>query len=378
MKKILLLTSVIAASMSAQAQKFSGDIRLESGTSNTMTPAVHIVGSEEKIVKNGDTIQRSHIPASGSLVYYYVGTTPFDSGNRSGFNAYGDKGWAERFDIKGTDSSVLPIGVFGYVFGRSSSSSTKTLRAGIWAQGPKVGVTGRPKLFFSGVPTGSPLNSTTISFPNLRESTTTGVIDTVIYMRFPTIGSYVTDSFFAGFDIPSGYTWTSLGGDTLTVAQDTNGVRYGDRLAVSPIYSITAGDTIINTQNATLSSTGTWAENFVGGGNSLYNNFFIGVVFRVKLSVNGITRNGLTVFGTIPNPATNNTKLKLSLASGTDVTVQVMDMSGRIVHTVPSQRLTAGTHELPVSVENLASGTYYCLIRTAAGDAMGIEMTVAK
>lgn len=383
MKKLLLLASAIAVGVSVQAQKFSGAVDLQKTTANTELTSVPVAGHGEKTAKNGDTISRSHIPAGGPFVYYFVGTTPYDSGNRSGFNAYGDKGWAERFDVKGTDSSVLPIGVFGYVFGRSAAGSTKTLRAAVWAQGARVGVTGRPKLFYSGLPTGTPLNSTTITFPNLRESTTTGVIDTVIYMRFPTVGSYVADSFFAGFDIPGGYNWTALGGDTLTVVQDTNGVRYGDRLAMSPSYIVVAGDTIINTQNATLSpATGggdRWDENFIGGGNSLYNNFFIGVVFRVRtLSVEGITRNGLTIFGTVPNPATNSTKLKMSLKAGTSVTVQIMDMSGRIVHTAPVQQLSAGTHELPISTENLASGIYNCLIRTANGDAMGIEMSVVR
>ncbi len=377
MKKVLLFASAALISTVSVAQQ--SPVKVFSYDAPTQANSAAKTLSRAKITKNGDTLTKSHIISTDGLFVYYAGSSPFDSGYIAGYNALGYKGYAERFDIKGTDSSVQPLGVAIYFAGSANAGSTKNVRGVAWAQGPTTTVSGRPHLFFKGVPSTVITSSPSVTLGNLRDAS--GDIDSLLYMPFPVGGSYVADSFFVGCDFPSGYTFSSLGGDTLIVVQNESkaGGRHGDGGVPSPGYIVSGADTIINVQNASQTSTGTWVDNLNGGGSGLYNNYVMFAVFRVKITTginNGISRNDLTVFGTYPNPANNSSKLKLSLKSATDVTLQIMDMSGRIVRSAAPQHLGAGTHELPVSTSELSTGTYYCLVRTSAGDAMGIEMTV--
>ncbi len=68
-----------------------------------------------------------------------------------------------------------------------------------------------------------------------------------------------------------------------------------------------------------------------------------------------------------PNPAATQSVLTLSLEKGTKLSVQVVDVTGRMVNQIAEQNLSAGTHRFPIATDNLAAGVYNVRIATAEG-----------
>lgn len=56
-------------------------------------------------------------------------------------------------------------------------------------------------------------------------------------------------------------------------------------------------------------------------------------------------------FALYPNPAASETKVQFKLSKTLPVTVQVTDLTGRLIQTVVDETLTSGLHELPVRIE---------------------------
>ena len=378
MRKVFLLTTIFFGGYQLHAQNALD--RTFSNADAVNQFASGYGSAAAKGAANGDTLAKGYFGSSDTISLYVPdAVSPYDSGFTAGMNALGYKGFAERFDIKAPDSTVLPLGAYIYFYGSSSASSAQTLRVVAWSQGAAGNVTGRPKLHYNGLPN-TVLNSMPVNLKDLRKSSTNSRIDTFKKFAFPTIGSYVADSFFVGYDIPSyNFATAAAAGDSLAVLQTKNGERH------TPAYTITGTDTTINVQNATQLTSGAWAENLNGAiignaGNRLANHYIIFARFRVKITtgVTSITRNGLSVFGTYPNPATNSATMKFELKSAADVTLKVIDMTGRVVYSSTAQKFGAGVHEMPINTSALAAGNYDCLIQTSNGDGMAIEMTVAK
>ncbi len=68
-----------------------------------------------------------------------------------------------------------------------------------------------------------------------------------------------------------------------------------------------------------------------------------------------------------PNPSAGETSLYFSLAKGTKLSVQVLDMTGRVVAQLADQNLSAGSHALPISTAGLAGGVYNIRLATGEG-----------
>ena len=68
-----------------------------------------------------------------------------------------------------------------------------------------------------------------------------------------------------------------------------------------------------------------------------------------------------------PNPTASRSVLTLSLEKGTKLSVQVVDMMGRVVNQIADQNLSAGTHTFQIATDNLAAGVYNVRIATAEG-----------
>jgi hypothetical protein len=58
-----------------------------------------------------------------------------------------------------------------------------------------------------------------------------------------------------------------------------------------------------------------------------------------------------------PNPAQQDVQVNLSLERSSDVSVQVMDLNGRVVYS-SNEKLQAGRQRLRVPVANLKNGFY--------------------
>lgn len=84
--------------------------------------------------------------------------------------------------------------------------------------------------------------------------------------------------------------------------------------------------------------------------------------------------NSLMLF---PNPATTTSFVGLNLKESTSVSVDVIDMLGRVVYSVPAQQMTAGNHKVQINTSNLASGNYTVKVQTDKG-AVSQQLSVTK
>ena len=69
----------------------------------------------------------------------------------------------------------------------------------------------------------------------------------------------------------------------------------------------------------------------------------------------------------LPNPTAGESNLVFTLTKGTRASVQVVDVTGKVVAQIAEQNLGAGTHRLPIVTQNLAGGVYHIRLSTAEG-----------
>jgi hypothetical protein len=354
MKKVLLLTMATAVALSSFAEK--------KGVIAKKVSQQHIAA---KTTATGDTVILEHIVSADTLAVYRAGT---DSGYVTGTNAFGDKGFAERYDANDTLFSV--IGIIARFTGNYSASTTKTVSFNAWSVGAKT----LDSRFASGHVYNSGFPATSLASVNVPITAlgigVGAVPDTTKVFFFPTPTAATLNRFFVGYTI--NYDPTALAGDTVGVYGSLDGERH------IAYYNVSGTDTIINNVNATMFSDNTWHDN-------AFDNFQIGnhlFLFPiVKLggpnSVNGITKNNFTLFGNYPNPATNQTNIKFAVAQATEVTISISDIAGRTIKTI-KQDCAAGTQTVSVNTEDLASGEYIYLVHTADGNGFASKFSIVK
>lgn len=88
----------------------------------------------------------------------------------------------------------------------------------------------------------------------------------------------------------------------------------------------------------------------------------------VEAMVSGIenTTNNVSVSQNYPNPVMSTTAFSYTLAQNANVTVEVFDITGRLVMTMNEGNKAAGTHQAIINAENLNSGSYFYTL--TAGD----------
>lgn len=359
MKKVLLFALATSVALSSFAQR-----------SKTSLSARNIVSphyAARTTTATGDTVEFGHILSTDTTTFYGVGANG-DSGIVTGTDAYGDKGFAERYITY--DTLVSVIGVITEFTGNVSSTSTKTVSLNAWKIGAQTpaDATAFPSghWYNSGFPAAS---IASMDVPVTQLGIGNGAADTVKMFYFPTASSYVP-GFFVGYTI--NYTFASLNGDTLGLICSKDGERH------FAIATVSGTDTIIQNVNATQFADGSWHDNATDNfliANHLF--VFPLVIWGGPNAVNAVTKNNLTFYSAYPNPAVNETNIKFALNQGTTVTVQITDLSGKVVKTI-SDKYTSGTHVVTVPVNELAAGEYIYLVRTAEGDGMASKFAVIK
>ncbi|MDP4200169.1 MAG: T9SS type A sorting domain-containing protein [Bacteroidota bacterium] len=68
---------------------------------------------------------------------------------------------------------------------------------------------------------------------------------------------------------------------------------------------------------------------------------------------------GLSITGMFPNPASTTTTLAYSLLESGDVTLHLIDVTGREI-LIANNREDAGEHTIPIEIQSLMSGVYLC------------------
>lgn len=366
MKKVILLMLGVGAGFFSFAQKISGGHE-----SRVLLPVAHpsfTGGSSARTTATGDTVTLSNTTSADTPTLYFAGTTT-DSGFVSGTDAYGDMGYAERFDFGTADSSLNVIGVITFFGGTVNPASTKTVTFYTWNVAAPVSVSST--VYESGLP-GIALDSVNVSIRNLGIAHVDTVSDTLKTFFFTSPTGYLSSSFFVGYTI--NYAYAGLSGDTIGLYTSTDGSR------TSPLYTVSGADTFINNQNATLYNDGSGWHDDATDNFFLFNDYFIYpiAIVRESLGFKGITRNNLVFFGNYPNPATDGTTVQFNLNSGTDVTLQVMDMNGKVINSIEASHLPAGAHTLYIPAAGLSAGDYLYLLRTAQGDGIASKFTVVK
>ncbi len=84
------------------------------------------------------------------------------------------------------------------------------------------------------------------------------------------------------------------------------------------------------------------------------------------------------VYGAIvfPNPATDEVSVRYTLGNASDVTVEIVDITGKEIARFEEGTQTAGVHQLDVNTSTFAEGVYYVTI--ASGDASTTKKIVKK
>ena len=367
MKKLLLFTMAAAISAGSFAQNATRLTQLSERDMSYSTVKVAAKGTA-----TGDTAAPLHILATDTvLVYYNEAVAPYDSGYTFGSSYQLNQGFAERYEFDGIDSSVKVIGIGARFIGGYAQNTTRTVTLNVYSQGAKSQpIAARTHLYLNSKPStvlGStaPLLISGIGMVNHQLS------DTNYYYLLQTATSYLTDSFYVGFEFTNPYTWASMAGDTVCLVASKNGERH------SSAGSVSGADTILNGQNSFKDNSGNWHDIALELG--FFNHLFIYPVLIIKeLSVNGVTKNNLTFFGNYPNPAVNNTNIKYAVKRSTDITVQITDLNGRVINTVNENGISTGEHILNINTSNLPTGNYIYTVRTKEGDTMACQFSVVK
>jgi hypothetical protein len=372
MKKLFLLSVAAGISVATFAQRKANPAFT---TNNTVTERAVSFGNNVmgKTTAVGDTFILPLFTSVDTFALYPVDIAyPLDSGYITGTDAYGDKGFAQRYDVKASDSTIKVIGVYYLFGGHVNPASTKTVNFNVWNMAPKTVSTIRPTIFNSGFP-GASLASKTVNFTQLGVPAIDTATDTFKYSMFATPTAFLTRNFFVGYEV--NYDWTAMGGDTIGLWHS----RYGNRTApVDSIYS--TSDTTINNYNCTEYSDGTWHDNYTSNFGMFYKLYIRPIVIIGAAVNNGVsvTNTDLQFFGNYPNPAVNVTNIKFALTASADVAIQITDMSGRVVNTISKKGLSTGEHTIAVETANLAAGDYIYVINTSNGGGIASKFTVIK
>lgn len=137
-------------------------------------------------------------------------------------------------------------------------------------------------------------------------------------------------------DNPVAYTYTNVDGEYqfTNLALGTYKV-YAEVLSRNPVAS-----------NVTLT-----------GANPSVNS--VDIVVNSTSAVTGVNDlKDIHVEGIFPNPVSDNSTITISLKESAEMNIRVTDLSGRVLVN-RNVELTAGTHQLPVSLKGLATGAYH-------------------
>ena len=101
-------------------------------------------------------------------------------------------------------------------------------------------------------------------------------------------------------------------------------------------------------------------------------------VLPVSVSnISSLTPESFSIDQNYPNPFNPSTRIRFEIASGSEVTLSLYDVSGKSLGELFNGKLNAGVYEYEWNAANLPSGVYFCRLE-AAGFSKAIKMTLAK
>ena len=82
----------------------------------------------------------------------------------------------------------------------------------------------------------------------------------------------------------------------------------------------------------------------------------------LHITTNHTSKTSLTI---LPNPSSVNMYLTLQLSQDEPVLVQLFDAAGALVYSTNVGKKTAGSHTIPLIINNLPNGVYFCRLQTS-------------
>jgi len=152
-------------------------------------------------------------------------------------------------------------------------------------------------------------------------------------------------------------------------------VAVTSNFAAAVVFPVTTGDTVVVVSTAIGCSTpdslswlnfpafGGWRStpSIISGHPNA--DLYIIPIGTFATGVNEYSANGLSLLGAFPNPASDFTNISYRLNEPSNVSVKVFDLTGRVIEK-SSENLSAGNHNIKVSLKNLSAGNYYYTIKT--------------
>lgn len=312
-------------------------------------------GIPNKITADGDTLPIFNFNPAGPFDMCSYGSIA-DSGYCFGTNIFNHKSFAERFDISGGDSSVRLVAVAVLFHGKYDISSTHSIDLNVWDKKSRHAVSGRNNLFYSNMPRNI-IASKNYPLDSLYIPTGQPGQGTISLLSISS--GYIQDTFYVGYSM--NYSFNSLIGDTLGLTSTFLGTRN------NAVYNISGNDTIINVQNAVQYSDGSWHD--IAFEENKLINLSIAPVVIVKWTtgVHHINKNNIKFYGHYPNPGRNNINIKVGLKSKSDISIDVFDMTGRLIKAIDHKSLDIGDHIFTIQVDNFPAGDYLYIIKGSEG-----------
>lgn len=166
----------------------------------------------------------------------------------------------------------------------------------------------------------------------------------------------------AYFSINGGVSWAGIATGTVNTL---NKIRFGTNNA-----GLICGDNgfIFRTDNAGWSWFADTSEEHVDLFDIAYaedTSAFIcgdsGVILRSRTNISSVQQHQTSSFaaGAYPNPGNGPLNLQLFLSAESDLTIDVMDLTGQIIHSEYHENVSAGENVKTLSVESPAAGVYF-------------------
>lgn len=385
MKKLLLLT--IASAITAFNASAQDRISLSTTNEHSFIPEASNPLTGGKVTATGDTLYFATLPdmlIKDSLrSWIWDASAPIDSGKVLGINKYNFTGFAELFKYSFINSDATKdttyriLGFLSWWHGRCGTSSSININMNVWDRGTnKDQLAGHGgKAYLYGTPNNSKASVTVTAGAVVAPSITNNA-PSITYLSTPLTG--INYDIYAGFTMA--YTWGSTGTDTFGI-KSTN--RYW--LPSSTVESSTK-DTLV-TAFQLIQYPNIWRSAllnlFSNGGIASGDISFVPIIKRecgncFPTSVAGITNQNLTFYGSYPNPAVNSTNIKFGLNESADVTVTILDNTGRTINTITKNGLSKGENTITVETANLPAGNYVYTLLSSNGGQVASQFTVVK
>lgn len=81
-------------------------------------------------------------------------------------------------------------------------------------------------------------------------------------------------------------------------------------------------------------------------------------------------------FNIYPNPVTIDSRISFTLENVTDVHIELLDVTGKLLNTLANSKLAAGTHSMAVANEELVQGIY--MVRATIGGTTAVTKLVVR